>query len=190
MDEIEAKIRVDDLEVVRARLRELNTRCVGRYLETNYLCDRIDRDLRDHGCGLRVRMMRVLDGAPAAATLTFKGPLQASTIKRREEVEIEISDPEKTLAILAALGFETVMSYRKTRERWTLDNCYVEFDEVPLIGTFVEIEGPSEQAVAGVQERVGLGSGEHVRKGYPGMLRDACARDGLPMIEIGFDEHV
>lgn len=187
MDEIEAKIRVDDLEAVRARLRELDSRRVGRYLETNHLCDRRDRDLRDRGCGLRVRMMKVLEGASAAATLTFKGPVQPSTIKRREEIEIEISDPAKTLAILAALGFETVMSYRKTRERWTLDGCHVELDEVPLIGTFVEIEGPSEEAVAGVQERIGLGSMVHVRKGYPGMLRDACARDDRPMIEIGFD---
>ncbi len=187
MEEIEAKIRVDDLAVVRQRLKELEADYVGRYIESNHLCDRHDGFLRHHGSGLRVRLVAVLQGRQAAPTLTFKGPLQDSAIKRREEIEVEVSDADDTLALLAGLGFETVMSYRKTRERWTLGDCSVELDEVPLLGTFVEIEGPSEAAVADIQERVGLGSGAHVRKGYPGMLRDACTKDGRSTIGIGFD---
>ncbi len=186
MREIEAKIRVPDLEPVQARLREFGARFVGRYIENNHILDRHDGSLRGAGCGLRVRWMQTVDGQDAAPTVTFKGPVQESPVKRREEIEVDISDADRMLLLLGAIGFETVVSYRKRRERWTLDDCHVELDEVPLVGTFVEIEGPCEATIRAVQARLGLGSESHVRHGYVGMLLKRCRELGRSAIGIDF----
>ncbi len=187
MVEIEGKYRVDDLGPVRRSLAEAGGRFVGRYLESNRILDRSDGSLRAGGCGLRVRSMEALEGPAAAATVTFKGPVEASTVKRRSEIELSVGDAERMSTLLAALGYVTVLSYRKRRERWELGGCHVELDEVPLVGTFVEIEGPSEATVREVRDRIGLADHRHVKHGYVGMLWERCERIGRSMIEIDFD---
>lgn len=186
MWEIETKIRVDDLGVVRVRLTESGAVFVGRYVETNHILDSTDGTLRERGCGLRARSMEVIEGRPSAPTLTFKGPAQTSTMKRREELETTIADVDTTLRILGELGFAPVMKYRKRRERWTLDACHIELDEVPLLGTFVEIEGPSEDAVQRTQERLHLASQPHVKPSYVRMLIQRCRELGRSATDIDF----
>lgn len=188
MLEIEAKIRVHDLDVVRHRLSECAARPIGLYIERNWILDRPDAALRSSGCGLRVRTMERLEGADAPATITFKGPVLKSSVKRREEIELDISDAEKMLALLTAIGFEVVVSYRKRRDRWTLDDCQIELDEVPLLGIFVEVEGPSEQAVERVRTRISLGDEPHVPAGYVRMLVDRCRELGRPPFEVDFED--
>lgn len=187
MLEIEAKVRVDDHEPVRALLKALGAKFIGRYVETNYILDRPDGSLRDRGCGLRVREMAVEQGEPAAATLTYKGPRRESTMKVREEVEIELSDAAGALAIVNAIGFETVVSYRKRRERWELDGCHVELDEAPMLGRFVEVEGADEKAIRRALDAIGLGASVHVSKSYVGMLVEACRAAGRSTLGIGFE---
>lgn len=187
MLEIEAKVRVDDHEPVRARLKALGARFIGRYVETNYILDLPDGSLRDRGCGLRVREMCVEQGEPAAATMTYKGPRRESTMKVREEIEVEVSDGGTALAIVQAIGFETVVSYRKRRERWELDGCLFELDEVPMLGWFVEIEGADEATIQRTMNKVGLGSAVHVSKSYVGLLAEACRAAGRSTIGIGFE---
>lgn len=187
MLEIEAKMRVPDFAAVRARLVDRGARFVGRYAETNYILDRVDGSLRASGCGLRVRSMDTVEGRDVAATMTFKGPVLKSSVKTREEIEIDISDTDTSLSLLTAIGFQTVMSYRKRRERWDLGDCHIELDEVPLLGTFVEVEGPDEAAVRKARRRIGLGDEPHIRTGYVRMLSDRCRETGRPVIGIGFE---
>lgn len=187
MLEIEAKFRVDDHEAVQRRLQELSARYIGKYVENNHILDRPDGFLRHAGCGLRVRMMETLQGQPASATLTYKGPRQNSPLKSREEIELRVSDAEQMLALLHAIGFDTVISYRKRRDRWALGGCHVELDKVPLIGTFVEIEGPSENAIRAVQEPLKLGQTSYESRSYVHMLAEQCQELGRSTMGIDFD---
>lgn len=187
MWEIETKIRVNNLEVVRVRLKESGAEFVGRYVETNHILDSADGALRERGCGLRARSMEVIEGRPASPTLTFKGPARASTMKRREEIETTITDLDVTLRILREIGFPLVVGYRKRRERWTLDGCCVELDEVPLLGTFVEIEGPSEDAVRATRDRLQLARQPHVKPSYVRMLVERCRELGRSATDIDFE---
>ena len=50
-----------------------------------------------------------------------------------------------------------------------LDTCRVELDEVPLLGTFVEIEGPTEAAIEAALERLGLAGQATEPKSYVGL---------------------
>ncbi len=188
MIEIEAKLRVDDLEAVRLALTSSGGQFVGRYIEHNHILDRSDGDLREAGCGLRVRAMDAIDGEPAAATLTFKGAVEPSTYKRRTEIQTTVGDAGATIRLLTALGFIEVLSYRKVRESWKLGGCCVELDEVPLLGKYVEIEGDSEAVIGEVQRTLGLDGVAHVSGSYVRMLVDACERLGRSPIGVGYDE--
>jgi len=186
MLEIEAKIRVDSLTPVRNRLASLDARFVGRYLETNRILDRRDGSLRLGGSGLRVRSIETLEGSPAPATLTFKGPRQGGEFKTRQELECSVDQADTAEAILNAIGFETVVRYQKRRERWMWSHCHVELDEAPLIGTFVEIEGPTEQSIRIVRPQLGLDNATLESRSYVRMLVEQCTAAGLSPVDIVF----
>lgn len=90
--ELECKIAVPSHEMIAETLKRVGAVRVGRVRETNRLLDTADRLLFTRGCGLRVRTIEVLDGSGPGSTLTFKGPMLESSFKRREEVEIALSD--------------------------------------------------------------------------------------------------
>jgi len=168
--EIEAKFRVSDHSGVRRRLEANGGSLVGRYVETNVILDSPDGALRSSGCGLRVRRMECVEGRPAGATLTFKGPREPGPLKRREELEVAVGDAAAVRAILERLGFKVVLEYEKNRERWSFGRCTVELDELAGVGRFVEIEGPDESAIRDVQAELGLGGLEHEPRSYVSLV--------------------
>ncbi|RJO66327.1 MAG: CYTH domain-containing protein [Myxococcales bacterium] len=200
--EIEAKLRVDLHEPVRRRLGELGAQFIGRYLEHNHILDRPDRSLQAASCGLRVRSMDTLEGRPAAATLTYKGPPLPGPFKRREEIEVTLglSEPRllgssvaeprpsgsgsstdsavvcsSALNLLRALGYDTVLQYGKRRERWKLGQCTVELDDVADLGLFVEIEGPDESTISAAQSALNLAHVPHEPRSYVRMISERSA---------------
>lgn len=168
--EIEAKLKVASHDATRQKLRELGATCAGVHLESNTFFDAADRSLLAADKGLRLRVTRHLDGGKQEAIVTFKGPRQPSALKSREEIETRVADPGSMTSIFRALGFEPVLTFEKRRESWQLDECHVELDEVPHLGTFVEIEGPSESAVTAVQEKLDLAGSSPLRASYIGLL--------------------
>lgn len=170
--ELEIKLRVADHDAVRRELEVRGARFVSNVVETNYILDDAAGRLRQQGEGLRVRVNRTVRGETQPATLTFKGPRQPSAMKRREERETVIGDPGATLAILNSLGFIPVIQYQKQRESWIVDDCRVELDRVERLGSFVEIEGPTEQVIEAVRVAIGLSDAEPVSKSYVRMVAE------------------
>ncbi|MCP4590786.1 MAG: class IV adenylate cyclase [bacterium] len=176
--ELEAKFAVEAHESLRERLCELGAEYVGRVCETNTIHDRSKGKLRKAGCGLRVRGIEVLDGAPQEATLTFKGPVQKAAFKQRDEIELPIGEAEDMRRLLEAIGFGEVFRFEKRRESWRLESSRVELDELPCLGLFVEIEGPTESDILAAQEALGLRDAKHISRGYVSMLALLRARSG------------
>ena len=183
--EIEAKIKVDSHDAVRARLRELGATYLGKARETNRILDR-KKKLRKAGCGLRVRQIEVLDGDPGPSSITYKGPLQRSDLKVRPEINVDIADAEATARIFEALGFEPFITFEKIRESWQLAACRVELDELPMLGRFIEIEGPAEADVTAAKSDLGFASAEAVTQSYIHMLRVVCKASGVTPDDIRF----
>lgn len=177
--EIEGKYRVESHEPLRDRLKALGATCLGSVLETNEIFDRPRGTLRQRGCGLRVRSTVCEETGKRGATMTVKGPVQQGSFKSREELEVEVDDPETAGRLLAMLGFFRVLRYEKRRQSWQLDDCRIELDEPPHIGLFVEIEGPNEAAIRAVQRKLGPKDADHVRASYVAMLDEYCAEHGL-----------
>lgn len=167
--EIEAKFQVTDPEPLRQALRRLGAELLRRVLETNRIFDTPDRRLLGADCGLRIRTERPLDRAPRGpsppATLTYKGPRQASDLKSREELEVCVSDAGGLADILARLGFQPVIVYEKRRETWHVGPCEVSVDELPRLGWWLEIEGPDAAAVQAAVRQLGL-TGPPTRQTY------------------------
>ncbi len=169
-EELECKVRVESHEAIRNRLRDAGATHVGRVCETNRLFDDAEASLLAADCGLRVRSIRLLDGQGPSASLTYKGPRQASDLKRREELESAVSDPEAVAAILAQLGFSERVLFEKRRESWRLADCQVELDELPALGLFIEVEGPSTAAVKAVIAQIGLSDEPLIVESYIALL--------------------
>ncbi len=182
--EIEAKLKVEDHDTVRQRLLAVGATCQGCVVETNRLFDTPDGRLRRGERGLRVRSCRRESGQAPQPTLTYKGPPDASPYKSREEIQITLDDADAAAALLTALGFVEFIRFEKRRETWLLDDCHVELDEVPHLGLYVEIEGPDEAAIGGVQQRLDLDGCPHVRPSYVALLVDFCRSRDLSMTSL------
>ena len=186
--ELEIKLRVDSHDPIRQRLAELKAEWIGRVLEFNRIFDRPDGSLRRTGCGLRVRQATDQTTAGTAvahrtgthlATLTFKGPVLAGPVKSREEVEVAVANADAAAALLERLGFVSILNFEKRRESWRLGDCLVELDEPPHIGLFVEIEGPSVEAIRDAQRTLGLAQIPHESASYVRMLAAYCETHGI-----------
>jgi predicted adenylyl cyclase CyaB len=140
--ERELKFRVDDLNVVRSRLIELDAVLrSGAALEINWV---LDRDGELAGAGLLLRLRQDAHGA----RLTFKGKarFEAKT-KIRREIEAAVENVDDTLELFRALGYDVARRYEKRREVWALAGSGIFLDQTPM-GGFVEIEGQTAEAVS------------------------------------------
>jgi adenylate cyclase class 2 len=89
-------------------------------------------------------------------TLTLKQVTDASHIGGTTEIEIEVNDLEKTAELLKAVGLRQVRYQQNYREEWRLGDVTYDFDTWPELPTFIEVEGPSEEAVRKAVADLGL----------------------------------
>ncbi|MFP4052806.1 MAG: class IV adenylate cyclase [Phycisphaerae bacterium] len=190
--ETEAKLKIDDHTPVREALHALDAEPIGRLLQTDTYFDSEDARLFETGCGLRIRTVEPLgEGEVRQSTdplVTFKGPLDpSSAVKRREEIETHCGSAEAMQRLLGVFDMQPRLIIQKRRESFLLDDCRIELDELPNIGCFVEIEGPSESAVSAVQEKLGLGGRESICDSYLHLAMSLCGRLGGACKTLTFD---
>jgi predicted adenylyl cyclase CyaB len=168
--EIEAKLSVPDHEQVRARLRDLGAQPVGSCLETNTFFDTEDRSLLAADEGLRLRKREDDETKRNTFSVTYKGPRRHGQLKSRDEVEMNVGSDRDAAMLFSRLGFLRVLSFEKRRESWKFGGCSIELDTLPHLGTFVEIEGPSEPMVLQVREQLQLSDRPLVKNSYIALL--------------------
>jgi predicted adenylyl cyclase CyaB len=168
--EIEAKLKVDSLPIVEQKLAELDADFRSEQLQTDFLFDDANATLTTADRCLRLR--RQLVEGSENFYLTYKGAKEKSNFKKRQEIEIEIIDAESTQKLLLALGYERVLVVEKKRRLWKLGRCAVALDKLPLLGDFVEIEGPNNEEIADVQRSLGLADLPHIEKSYAELTKE------------------
>jgi len=172
--EIEAKLKVDSLPEVEQKLAELGAEFLAEQLQTDYLFDDIDSALTTTDRCLRLRCQSV--AGSERFFLTYKGAKEKSNFKKRQEIEIEIKDAESTRKLLSALGYVKVLVVEKNRRLWRLGGCAVALDQLPLLGAFVEIEGPDDKKITDVQQSLGLTNLPHITKSYAQLTKEERER--------------
>ena len=168
--EIELKLKVDALPEVERKLAEIDAAFIEEQLQTDYLFDDANGTLITSDRCLRFRRQSV--AGSERFFLTYKGARENSNFKKRQEIEIEVGDPESTQKLLSALGYKKVLVIEKKRRLWKLGGCSVALDQLPLLGTFVEIEGPDDETIIDVQEKLGLDDLPHIAKSYAQLIME------------------
>jgi len=201
--EVEVKLRVADLVALRKRLRQLRARKGVRVHEMNTLYDTPRGRFKKRGTLLRLRLYAPQNTRRAASQglLTFKGPSlrpayaqqlpgedtragghpgRGTRYKVREELEMQVPEPERLRAIFQALGLVPAFRYEKFRTNYALSpvpGVEIELDETP-IGVFVELEGPP-RAIDHAARLLGYGPDDYISSSYWWLYLDYCHRLGI-----------
>lgn len=139
MREIEVKILDIDRRAVEERLIELGARKVFDDEVYAMYYDTADRKIHGNNGMLRLR------SEGGRTTFTFKGHVEETSAKVREEREVTVSDIEDMQAILSSLDFMVWLEMRKHRTTYVLESVHFELDKYldkyEYIPEFLEIEG-------------------------------------------------
>lgn len=159
MLEREIKLRFDSVEEARAAVLSTGaTPLLGRRLQEDSLLDTPDEELRRRRCVLRVRVEN------GKSRLTYKGPVQPSAMKLREEIETVVGDGEILLRVFEELGMHVWFRYEKFREEFAHEDVIIAVDETP-VGVFVEIEG-SEAGILATATALGRTADDYIVDSY------------------------
>jgi len=173
--EIEVKLKVESLEDVKRKLVDLGAEFLAEQLQRDYYFDDKDRTLTKTDKCLRLRRERV--DKKERFILTYKGAKEKDQFKKRQEIDIEIKDPDSMEKVLIALGYNRVLVVEKKRKTWRYRDCLVALDEVPLLGEFVEIEGPEDEKISDVQNELALANLQHIPESYAGLMEHKLSTD-------------
>lgn len=200
-EEIEIKLRVQDIEALHILLKRLRAREITpRTHEFNTLYDTPRQDLRRRGQLIRLRIEQPTSSSSKwrpkenpPAILTFKGPSPTSRrvrsagrrgeirtpFKIKEEVEVSVSGADEMPRILQALGLHPMFRYEKFRTTYALPGVRavkIEIDETP-IGLYLELEGPAPGIVhaAGL---LGYDRKDYMTDTYGSLYLADCRRRG------------
>lgn len=213
--EIEIKLRVEDIDALKATLKKMGARLVfpgtGRIHEWNTLYDTAQQDLRKRQQLLRTRI-ETPDGQATKskkrltqpALLTFKGPpvakqrrggsaTQAGQHKVREEIEFQLGDAAGAAKILDRLGMRPSFHYEKYRTTFQLPaskpwarGLLIELDETP-IGIFMELEG-SPRAIDRAAKELGFSKEDYILTNYVSLFAEDSQRRGRKMGDMVFQK--
>jgi len=181
MLEREVKLQFDTAEAARAAIVATGAsplRC--RRLQEDALLDTEDESLRRQRCVLRIRT------ESGRSLLTFKGPVQPSAMKVREEFETVVSDGEVLQHVFEQLGLHVWFRYQKYREEYGAEDVTIALDETP-VGVFVEIEG-GEQAILAMTRALGRTPEEFILESYRALFVGYRAAHGFHSANMVFPE--
>jgi adenylate cyclase class 2 len=139
--EIEAKFLDIDHVAMRMRLQVAGAKLV----HPSCLMKRRNYDFADMRLEKIGGWVRLRDEGDKI-TLSYK-QLNDRTLHGTKEVSVVVDDFAAAHDFLEAIGVEQNAYQETKRESWLLDGVQIELDEWPWIAPFLEIEGPSENAV-------------------------------------------
>jgi adenylate cyclase class 2 len=167
--EIEAKLKVKSLARIERKLKNCGAEFIGKFVQSDTYFDDAKGTIRKADSALRIRRQRT--GRKEQITIAFKGPRQKGRFKQRREIQFQVDNADLAEMLLAELGYKKVIVVKKKRREWRSGGCLIALDELPILGSFVEIEGPSEKRIASVQKRLGLADLVHIPKSYANLTR-------------------
>jgi len=168
--EIEAKLKVESHKEIVEKLTEFGAEFLQEQMQTDYYFDDANRTLTETDRCLRLRRLQA--DQTEKIFLTYKGAREKDQFKKRLEIEVEIKDADSARKLFSELGYESTLVVEKKRRIWRLYQCEVALDELPLLGSFVEIEGPEEEKIAEMQKNLGLTHLPHITESYASLMAE------------------
>ncbi len=186
--EIEAKFLNLDPDEVREKLKSAGAKL-------NYTMRDFRRALFDYPDSRfqkndHSRRLRIRDEGDRIA-INFKSKNETNYV---HEIEVNVDSYENTEALLEAIGFVKYSYQESRRESWKIDDAEVVIDTWPWLNPYIEIEGPSEDAIKSVAKKLGydwkdakFGSVDTAYMAqYPRMTEDDSVGD-LPEVKFSME---
>lgn len=149
-NEIEAQFLDINKEAMRKKLEEIGAKCV----KPEVMMRRVVFDLGKH------EFARVRDEGNGKIVMTYKNVADDKSILGTKEVNVVIDNYENGIMLLKACGLKPKAEQESYRETWEYGKVEICIDTWPWIPTFVEIEGPNEDAVWETAKELGFSRGK------------------------------
>lgn len=146
--EFEAKFVNIDLDELRQKLEA----CGGKLEQPMRLMRRVTIDtpaMKEKDAFVRVR------DQGDKITLTYK-QFDDLSVDGAKEFEVEVSDFQQTVDLLAAAGLPHGSYQESKRETWQIGTTEIVLDEWPWLNPYIEIEGNNEEDVRNVASKLGF----------------------------------
>ncbi|MBI2797801.1 CYTH domain-containing protein [Candidatus Saccharibacteria bacterium] len=148
--EIEATFLEIDHDKIRRKLKDLNAKLISPEVLTR----RTIYDYDDLRLDKKAAWIRIRDNGEKI-TMGFK-QRQTETIEGMKEVEFEVSSYDAARKFMESIGLTVKAVQESKREIWQYGDCEIMLDTWPWIPPYVEVEGPSEEAVKDCSKDLGL----------------------------------
>ena len=177
--EIEERVLEIDKDKVIAKLEELGAKKIGDWHQKRYVYDFIPKRENEW---IRLRT----NGKET--TLTYKN-VESKDISGTKELEIVVSDFEETNQLLKIMGYTPRSFQENLRTRYYLDHIEIDIDTWPLIPTYLEIEGNSEEDVKRVEKLLELNESKVTTMNCQDSYLEEYGIDINQIEELKFDEN-
>lgn len=144
----EYEIRVLEIneKEMRDKLEKLGAIKKGEFKQKRYVYDLVPKQ---EGKWIRLRTNGKI------TTLTYKNII-SNTIDGTKEIELEVEDFDKANEFLEKIGFKNRSYQENRRIQYILDNVEIDIDSWPMIPTYMEIEGKSEEEILKVKKKLNI----------------------------------
>jgi adenylate cyclase class 2 len=159
--EIELKYKVDDLEKIENEIKKLGAKFEKEFdgRDSYFL-------VPDNNDGRKYLRVREKEGR---YELCFH---YVPTNTKSLEWETSVDDGEMTKEILRQIGHKDDVIVEKKRKVYKFKNSEIVLDIVKGLGSFVEIESPSENELYEIERELGFNEKMRIDDlGYPDMIR-------------------
>jgi predicted adenylyl cyclase CyaB len=183
LNELEIKIQIDSEEhfnSVYERCLQLCGSPISHMLQLDEYYDTSDRQLKKQDLVVRIRT----NGEKK--TIALKSPRidLPSGMTSRIELEFLSAEGERVHHQLLSQGLQPNEAAEKERWSFVYQDCEIVLDKLPFIGSFIEIEGPSECAIHEIVNLLALSSGKVIRKNYGELMKEKFHELRLPVSKI------
>ena len=136
--EVELRVRIE--EDIEPKLLEMNAKKESSSFQMDeYFKFSLDVD--------RKLVIRIRKKDNGSSLLTFKGSSKHEEDIAWQEWETKIEDEEVLKKLLLSNGLEKVVCIEKNRQTYKLDNFEINIDKIKGLGSFVEVELISDDAI-------------------------------------------
>lgn len=160
--EYEVRVLEIDVENIIKKIENVGAKFQWDHLQKRYVYDFIPKI---DGKWIRLRT----NGDKT--TITIKN-IVSSTIDGTQELEIQVDDFTKTNLFLNELGFVAKGYQENRRRQYVLGDVEIDIDSWPMIPTYLEIEGPSEESVYDVLGKLGISKSKATSRDVDGIYQD------------------
>ena len=164
-----------DKDLFEIKLKKLNALKVGDFFQKRLVYD-FNPKIPNKWIRLRTNGEKT--------TLAIKEVIDTNAIDGTKELEIEVSDFEKTKMILEELGYYPKNYQENLRTIYLLDNVEISIDTWPLIPTYVEIEGQSIEDVMAVVKKLNIKNKEITTLDVESIYKEKKGIDVLKIREL------